>query len=156
MTRVLILGVGSPHGDDQAGWCVIDRLRKMIGAEQFDVNLEAISTPADVPALLIGGEELVLVDACQGSGSPGAIHRFDWPDDRVAPLCHRFGHALSLNQSLELAKALGRTPVRCAIWCVEGADFRPQASVSPIVADAVERLADTLFASLKPRSGLNA
>jgi hydrogenase maturation protease len=156
MSPICILGIGSPHGDDQAGWLLIDRLRNLIGSKPQAVLVEKICTPPDILALLKGGEELILVDACQSAAEPGRIHCLRYPDSQIAERPARFGHTVSLQQSLELAASTGLAPALCEIWCVEGIDFRPQALVSPLVSQAVDELLDLLVQRLKIRGTLHA
>ena len=70
-----VAGLGSHHGDDQAGWLVIDELfRRGYPAQR----LARLRHPADLLDVMDGGESLVICDACTGNGEIGAIRRFRW------------------------------------------------------------------------------
>ena len=73
-SAVMVMGLGSPHGDDQVGWCVIDNL------EQDGVVVAAlrkVKDPVDILEDLAGVERLFVVDACKSGGQPGSITRLD-------------------------------------------------------------------------------
>ncbi|MFN7094062.1 MAG: hypothetical protein ACK4M7_01730, partial [Burkholderiales bacterium] len=43
--RTLILGVGSPYGDDQLGWLAIDLLKLYLKAQPTTVELAKVDRP---------------------------------------------------------------------------------------------------------------
>jgi hydrogenase maturation protease len=60
-------------------------------------------------------------------------------------------HRLGLAEALELARALGRLPSSIVVHGIEGARFGPGLPLSPEVASATVRLAETLVAELERR-----
>lgn len=60
---MLIAGIGSPHGDDQAGWAVIDHLSSRLDSAQPNVTLRRIKVPHELIDHLDGVNDLHLVDA---------------------------------------------------------------------------------------------
>jgi Ni,Fe-hydrogenase maturation factor len=60
MSRVRILGIGSPSGDDQAGWLVADALQDA-GLE--DVDIDKLDRPGTSLIPLLAVSRLILIDA---------------------------------------------------------------------------------------------
>ena len=83
---IRIVGIGSPFGDDQAGWRVIELLR---GRLDDDVELVALDRPgAALVSWMEGSDRFILVDAVNPRGSPGRISRID-PDAAPPPGANR-------------------------------------------------------------------
>lgn len=125
--RVLFVGLGSPHGDDQVGWRVAESLRVQ---GQIDVRQAAI--PADLLHWLDHIEALYLCDACRGRGTIGSLHRWAYRRGEsgrvellaaVARLRSTGSHNLGLGQVLDLAERLGILPEVIVLWAVEGGSF---------------------------------
>lgn len=101
--KVLVAGLGSPHGDDRAGWLVVEQfLKKVCGtlgasAEQ-DENLMSESSrhlfqhvvvrraliPLDLLDWLEGVSILHVCDAFEATKRHGKLHRFTWNAGRLA------------------------------------------------------------------------
>jgi hydrogenase maturation protease len=118
--RTLIVGIGSPHGDDQLGWHVVDRL--MDGPTRDQVQLRKAKSPADVLNWLSDIDILIVCDACYGLGPPGIARRWTWPTDELPRAEWSGTHDLSLPQVLALAQRLGRLPSDVIIWGIEGSN----------------------------------
>lgn len=130
MTRAtLIVGLGSDHGDDQAGWRAAERLARIPGAPV----VRLARSPCDLLDWLDGVERLVVCDACQPNGVPGAVHRWDWPTDELSRLHSASSHDLGLAQVLSLASCLGRLPPRVVVWGIEIEHCGRHAPLSPSV-----------------------
>jgi hydrogenase maturation protease len=128
-----VVGVGSPHGDDQVGWRVVDALRGR--------NVEqavAIRDPSQLLDCLSSGHRAVIVDACVGQGVSGTIHRAVWPDLPAREWRLRSTHHLDIQQSLELAALLGRMPLEVVLIGIVGEHFRPGDEMGAAVRSAVD------------------
>lgn len=136
----LIVGLGSPHGDDQAGWLVIDRMRDL-GVSASDA-LIAHST-ADLCHAGNSVRPFIVCDAAADGHPVGTIGEWNWP---AQPLPSRRGgsHDLALGEALSLAMQLGTIPSHVAVWMISGSDFRPLSSPSTAVLTAAAQLADQL------------
>lgn len=153
MADVCVVALGSLAGDDQAGWRVIDRLVQRQAAGEFPadrIQFARLGPPAELLNLLPVRRRLIVVDACRGAIAPGQWARFGWPAPHLAQTTG--GHNLPLVATLELAEALGLLPARCEIWCVGGSDFRPGASMTAAVEEAMEHLAERLASELSAES----
>jgi Ni,Fe-hydrogenase maturation factor len=75
VTWPFVIGLGSHHGDDQAGWLVIDQLRE----RGFpSTRLARLCHPADLLDVIEGEAFFVICDACEGISLPGTIRRMRW------------------------------------------------------------------------------
>ena len=85
----LIVGLGSPHGDDQLGWVVVDRLRPGWPA---GITVAKVDGGIGLLASLVGHEAAVVIDAAAPAGRPGTIRSYIWPSAEIGPL-HTVEHA---------------------------------------------------------------
>ena len=148
-TTTLIAGLGGLLGDDRAGWHVVERIEaRLAPASRRLWRLEKLASPADLLNLLSDWEQLILIDACQGLTTVGQVLQLRWPARELLRSRHAFGHNLSLAQVLDIAGQLGTLPAHCELWCIEGAQFELEHSLTLNVAAAADRLADDIVVSL--------
>ncbi|MGE5319374.1 MAG: hydrogenase maturation protease [Hyphomicrobiaceae bacterium] len=148
MSSVRILGIGSPSGDDQAGWLTIDALE----AAGVHANRERIIEKLDRPgaqliSLLENADWVILVDAMQGGGEPGRIQRFDqnaWSDYRHG----LSSHGLGVLDALSLARELGTLPPRIDLYGIEIGSAAPGDQAGTGIQAAAQQLARRLAAEL--------
>jgi len=113
----LLVGIGSPHGDDQIGWRVADAIE---GQRLAGLRVCRAGSPIDLVGWIENVDCLVVCDACQGVGPVGSWHRWCWPAAEVLPLKFSGSHDLGLAAALGLAERLGQLPEQVTIWAVEG------------------------------------
>ena len=58
----LVVGIGSPYGDDQAGWIIVQQLRNLHNSTHSTIRQAA--APANVLDWLDKVERLIICDAC--------------------------------------------------------------------------------------------
>jgi hydrogenase maturation protease len=134
MNRALVVGVGSPAGDDQAGWRVVD----LLGARLPDgARALAIRAPSQLWSVLDDREKLILIDAARTGRPPGTAFRLVWPDPAVETSFGPSSHGVGLGAALALADRLGKLPGRVVLFGIEGQDWGPAEDVSPAVARAL-------------------
>ncbi|MCA9047375.1 MAG: hydrogenase maturation protease [Planctomycetaceae bacterium] len=162
---VLIVGIGSDAGDDQAGWLAAERLAARIDSETAgtfpNVPVRTARVPLDVSDWLDGVGTLVLIDACQSDDRPGTIHRFNWHADHghlTETECRvRFRtdaattHDYDLPTTLKLLERTHGLPSKVEIIAVTGRDFAVGASVSHEAVSAADQIAEELFTWLLRR-----
>ena len=136
--NVLTVGIGSPHGDDQAGWLVAERLAA--DPQHHRIAIRQAASPAELLDWLDGVDCLIVCDACRGLGRVGALRRWTWPARALADASWSGSHDFSLTTALQLAERLGRLPPRVVIWSVEAAAGKAFGAPSPEVAAALPRL----------------
>ena len=162
MNWPLVIGLGSHHGDDQAGWLVVRRLRE----RNFpDASLACLQHPAELLDVIETDQDLVICDACSGNGDPGAIHCGIWRpailvqqrktksdpcrqrlvDDSAIDRPRKGSHDLSLFEVMELGYSLNGFPDSAEIWTVEGKAWVPGTNPSAVIHLAAARLADLIW-----------
>jgi hydrogenase maturation protease len=142
MTGSFIVGLGSSHGDDQAGWLVIDFLLSL-GIDENAVRKAA--HPADILSWSRAELSLTICDAGYPHGQPGRIGRWSWPEDQLeaSRLCGT--HDLPLADVLALGRQTGCCPDRVEIWTIEGAFFEAMSAATPAVAEAARQVAEQVW-----------
>jgi hydrogenase maturation protease len=135
----LIIGIGSPHGDDQAGWLVVDEL-----SSHGAVNARKVANGVELLSALEGAADAVIVDASAPCGVPGRVRWFAWPIGDLAAVQPISTHGLGLVEALRLADALRLAPRRLTIVTVEASTVGPELPVSQSVRTAVASLANDL------------
>jgi hydrogenase maturation protease len=140
----MIAGIGSPHGDDQAGWCVADGLLQ----GSCPARVLALNEPIQLVDHLAGCQWLLVVDACQSGASPGAISHLVWPDERIEFQHDHSSHGIGVGHALRLAEQLGRLPPRVEVFGIQVADCSAGSGLCDEVREAVQRLTDLLLEEL--------
>jgi hydrogenase maturation protease len=147
--KVRILGIGSPSGDDQAGWLVVDALLAEGVQAGEGIAIEKLDRPgATLIPRLENAARVILVDAMQGHGRAGEIRRFDqedWPSYCNGLSSHGFG----VLAALMLARALGSLPSRLDLYGIEIGRALPGEAAGSDVQAAAQRLAAMIASSLK-------
>jgi hydrogenase maturation protease len=157
----LFVGIGSPHGDDQAGWFVADHLQRRVNS-LGDVLVRRAVVPLDLLDWLDGVDHLHLCDACQSGAAPGKLLRWQWtaahdrPHDKNASwpfnglgaLRSAGTHDCGLGQTLFLAERLKRLPAEVTVWGIEGRSFEPCESVSDEIQTALSSIVSTVLSEL--------
>jgi hydrogenase maturation protease len=148
---VWVIGLGTHHGDDQVGWRVIDQL-----AATVPPGVGTRSTPDTMAVTSVSTEckLLIVVDACRGADTPGTVHRFVWPDTRLAATLGVSSHGVGLVHALRLAEALERLPPTVIVLAVESLAFEPgsrmSSRVQAAIPEVVRRVMDVIH-SVAPR-----
>lgn len=110
MTPVRIVGIGSPHGADIAGWRAVEALQRGGLAERFPtglVSLENCAAPVHLYPLVAGCRLAVLIDATAGE----ACQPLDVEPAALRSATRRHSsHALGVAEMLELLHALSARP----------------------------------------------
>ncbi len=142
----VVLALGSPHGDDQAGWLVVDRLNEEGSWPGWCAKL---STPWDVASHVAPAQTTLVIDACRSGAPAGTIHH--WP---ARELPHSLEgrrsstHGATLPEALRLLEALGTDLSQVEVYGVEIAGGEVGAPLTPAVAAGVERLVRELLCRL--------
>jgi hydrogenase maturation protease len=148
VSPVRVLGIGSPSGDDQAGWLTVDAL--LAGAMPCggEVMIEKLDRPgASLIPRLEDASWVILIDAMQSNGQPGQVRHFgeeDWPDYRQGLSSHGFG----VLEALSLARELGSLPPRLDLYGIEIGSDLPGAPPAAAVQDAARQLAQRIAGEL--------
>jgi hydrogenase maturation protease len=132
--RTLIVGLGSAHGDDTAGWRVVERLRAVL---VDDVESLIAAHPIEVLEHLQKVSDLHICDACHGGRARGHLHCWHWPEfvERTGKMQHS-SHAMSLDEALRLGTSLGLLPPRVTIWGIDVGESS-STDVAPLPVDQI-------------------
>ncbi|MGE3804964.1 MAG: hydrogenase maturation protease [Gemmataceae bacterium] len=145
---IRVIGIGSAHGDDAAGFAAIDRLREL-GDWPADISFHTVAGGAGLLDLLDGQGSVVLIDALAPGGNPGAIVRLDWPDPRLQSLRSGSTHQVTPSEALELATTLRLLPTQVVVWGIEAHQASPGAELSPAVRAGLSELIERSAAELR-------
>lgn len=151
-----MVGIGSPHGDDQLGWCVIDELSR-------DPTLQGVCTkvasPWDLVPYLARGGVCIVIDACRSGDAPGTIRCVAVQDLREDSLSSTSSHGGSVADAFRLAEALGYGLSGVQVYAIElevcGSVTPVSASVRRGIHELAARIRRQLseFRALPPSSG---
>jgi hydrogenase maturation protease len=136
--QLRIVGVGNRwRSDDAAGLVVARRLAGTVpGAEVYEHEGE----PTSLIDTWEGAHALWLVDAVSANAAPGTLHRFDLATSTLPVVLFRGStHHVSLVETVELARAVGRLPRLAVLYGIEGATFETGDRLSDQVEKAVDR-----------------
>lgn len=134
----LIVGVGSAHGDDQAGWRLVDTL---IARNRTSAQLRKVSSPHELIDWLEGCECLHVVDACDRRTD---LLRLDISSGCIPVAIETrssSSHQVGVGTVVELAKSLGLLPQRALLWAIPGESFAPHGDIGDGCQKEVENCA---------------
>lgn len=138
----VIVGIGSPHGDDQLGWVVVDRLRPRLPA---GITADKVNGGLELLECLDGHDAAAIIDAAAPAGRPGTVRSFAWPSAELTPCALWSTHGLGLVQALQLAETLGSLPGHVRIYTIEARDISPCAALSRNVAGRLDALVEVVL-----------
>jgi hydrogenase maturation protease len=148
MKQVHVLGIGSPSGDDQAGWLTVDALLASGVSADEKIGIEKLDRPgANLIPLLDKAPWVILIDAMQSDAQVGRIRRFDrkdWPEYSQGLSSHGFG----VLDALSLAQALGSLPARLDLYGIEIGSANPDEVPGDSIQAASRQLAQRIAAEL--------
>ncbi|MGZ5248901.1 MAG: hydrogenase maturation protease [Caldimonas sp.] len=146
MRRTAILGIGSPHGDDRAGWIAIEAFELALPECEraaAGVRTHVLDHPATLLWHLRGVERAILIDAQHGGDQPGTIAL-------VQPGSLRFGaprastHGVGVAEVLALGAILQMLPRELTVIGIAVGDCTPDTEVSTPAARAAALVAGRL------------
>jgi len=143
--RDLVIGVGSPHGDDAVGWRVVEQLAARVSAQ---VQTLAVREPTHILSHVAAGDRVWIVDGCRGGGRPGQITRIEWRGGGLPDALHKSTHGYGLEDVLRLLVALGCSAGGVVLYAIEVHRSDPETSLTPEIAGAVPEVAQRILAEL--------
>ena len=166
----LIVGIGSPHGDDQAGWQAIEQLQAQRWTKS---NLRKAAVPHDLLDWLDGISELHIIDSCFGEPDSLGPQRFELqkgPSSNVSqwrwiplqknvtgnvttlerPLKLRSAgsHQIDVQTVLELAACLDRLPEQVVLWAIPGRRYSANDTMSEDCQTAIQECVTSIRGEL--------
>jgi hydrogenase maturation protease len=141
--RTTVIGIGSPHGDDQAGWLAIEALQARLPEAQSPACGLTICK-LDRPGIALldalqGCDRAVLVDALQGGAAPGSLLRLTRHDLQTcaAPAS---SHGIGVVEALALGEALHRLPPAVRMIGIAIGSAIPGLAPTPVTRQAAALL----------------
>ena len=150
---VRVLGVGSPHGDDQVGWRLVECLA---GGSAPAVDAIALGDPVDLLGHLDGCDMLIVLDACRAGLPPGRLIRLPWQAVRSGERAERTTHGFGVSAALALADALGRLPPTVLLIGIEAESCEPGTGLSPTLRQAIPGIVPRIEAIIAGAPDLGA
>ncbi len=149
-SAVMVVGIGSHHGDDAVGWRVIAILRDMLETSESSGRYELLTvrSPIELMGALERAEVLHVVDACRGT-EPGRIHRWLWPSPELDESRVLGTHDWNLVRALALGAELAWMPGRIVVWGIEASAFEPMSETSGAVESSIRQVAIRIEGELK-------
>jgi hydrogenase maturation protease len=143
----LVVGIGSPHADDQAGWLLIERLT---ATPSIEVPLRKATVPHELLDWMEACADLHIIDACDTGDT---VYRLDCSQDDALPtiqkrLRSQSSHQFGIDGVIRLGKTLGRFPDRVVVWGIPGENFGPGQSVSASCQQHIDHCAVMLTEEL--------
>ncbi len=139
ITRVI--GVGSPHADDQVAWRCVEILQQ---TRCGIADVIKIADPIRLLDHLAGCTRLFIIDSCVTGASVGSIVKFRWPEERLDRATANSTHAFSVGQVLDLAEALQILPPSVVVFGIEieprCATFQLNPAIQSLLPEIVERI----------------
>ncbi|MEZ6061337.1 MAG: hydrogenase maturation protease [Planctomycetaceae bacterium] len=154
--RILLVGLGSAHGDDQIGWLIVNAVSESL-RDNPDVMVRKAALPLDILDWLDGIGILHVCDASRDDSPPGTIHRLEVTDcgsldSAILPEIRRLrcggSHDYGLGPVLDLAARLGRLPQRIVVHAVTGREFHTQDCLSDGLTDVLPKITQSILNEL--------
>ena len=138
-----VVGMGSPHGDDQVGWQAIAYLQQSSTFQQTCGNRVALytcETPLD--GFLERAKEsqtLIVIDAVVAGSVPGTIMRLT--EDNLPKTCFpSSSHGYGVAQMITLGRAMNMLPSHLVVIGVEINEAKPGEPLGAWLALAFKQL----------------
>lgn len=151
--QIKVIGLGSPHGDDQAGWQVIRSL------EQLDLpdNVELLSLDRPGPALisyLEDTERVILIDACDAGWAAGTVQELSLQTLLdCAELHSGSSHQLGVAETLMLSHTLNTQLPDITLYAIQLEELSPFSPISTTVFKSLLALTQKISHQLMSASG---
>lgn len=142
MTVPLVIGLGSFHGDDQAGWLVLSHLRQLGYPSSRLIQAHHAASILDACDIETA---LVICDACLAQVHPGTIHSIDGASDSFFYERPFSSHDLSVAETIQLLLRISDTVPRIHLWAIEGSRWDAETLASPEVESAAQQVAQSIY-----------
>lgn len=142
---VLIIGAGNEFRSDDAAGLVVARLLRDRVSDHAEVVV-GIADGTELLELWKGRPVVYLIDAIHASLEPGAIRRFDLPDEELPAeyTSTQSTHSFNVGEAIELGKALDAMPERLSIIGIQGKNFESGTEFCKAVEASIENAAKSL------------
>ncbi|HWQ94808.1 MAG TPA: hydrogenase maturation protease [Gammaproteobacteria bacterium] len=136
---IRVIGLGSPWGDDPAGWRAAEGLRGMFDEDRVEIKL--LDRPGS--ALLEhwrAEDSVLLLDAVSGKSEAGLIYDLEGEDIVHYTAPSLSSHGFGLAEAVALATDLEALPQRLCLLGLEIGDPRNTMALSPQAEGYIAKL----------------
>jgi len=162
--KILVAGLGSAHGDDQAGWLVAENVALQCRGHR-DITVRKAAIPLDVLDWLEGVDVLHVCDACEATPRHGNLHRFKLIGEQLVDsinslrpelyttlrsLPSRGSHDFGLPDVLRLATEIQQLPKQVIVWAIAGTNFQAGAEMTAEATSAASQAVVEILKELRP------
>lgn len=136
---IRVIGLGSPWGDDQAGWRAAESLRGMFDEEYVEIKL--LDCPG--PSLLEhwrAEDSVLLLDAVSSKSEVGLIYNLEGEDIIYYTAPSLSSHGFGLAEAVALATGLDALPQRLCLLGLEIGDPHNTMALSPQAEGSIAKL----------------
>ena len=132
MNNTLIVGFGSPFGDDQFGWLVIEQLQTAL-KNQAGIHIICCDhSGIDWIHQYQPVKQLIFVDAVKSDVQPGTLHQLTIRPTELDSLPTTYSsHGIGLREGIALATALVELPAKIMFYGVELEQCGANSAASP-------------------------
>ncbi len=147
--EMIVIGIGSHHGDDALGWHVVDRLEACHFA---GTRFRKLQNPLSVLDILDSSEAVHVVDAAAGMNPAERVRRLRFAnlDDRdsIRQVRGIGTHDATIYLALCMAEPLGMRTDHVTIWLGNGQHFEPNGELSTVATESIDCCCDALTKEL--------
>lgn len=151
---IKIIGIGSPFGEDQAGWKVVEILQHSL-ATQSDLEIINYDRPGVRLLSYIQNAECVyLIDAVKSGRTQGYIYRLE--NKKIADLEVILStHDMGVIQTLQMGAALKMLPKKIILYGIEINELSNDGFISPVIEKSIRVVAHQIKKEVKKKCDNN-
>ena len=149
---IRVIGMGSPHGDDQVGWRAVVRLRDSMAFQESygdQVELSTCRTPLD--GFLDDAKvsrAVIVLDAVVSGSRPGTVMRIE--EELLSSIRSPYSsHGYNVSQMVELGRAMDVLPEHLVVIGVEVTACEPNAVMGEQLQRVLERMEELVREELE-------
>lgn len=152
MTRVRVIGIGSPFGDDRIGWAAIEALEASGILKRFPPGLvDACCCDRPGGGLLTLFEDVgaaVVIDAMVSDSPLGTVRRIA-VNEAEPGQAFVSSHGIGIAETLALGKVLNLLPTTLLLYGIEARYAAAETALAPQVRDAIPELLQAIEMDLE-------
>lgn len=120
MKAIRVIGIGSPIGDDQIGWVIVDKLRNQtVLQSQAKIDFLVLDRPGlNLLSYFEAFSHVIIIDAVVAHGEIGKVHKLTKNDILNVPTVLTT-HEISVAAALQLGEQLNMLPEFISLYGIE-------------------------------------
>ncbi|KTD14105.1 hydrogenase maturation protease [Legionella israelensis] len=144
MNDIRVLGIGSPFGDDQVGWHVVNLLKQQIGPDSGQLLITACDRPGTrILELMRSADKVFLIDAVMTGAPAGTLHYLK--NEEIISFTNGLStHGIGIIDAIEIGKALNELPKQIILYGIEIENVSKDFKLSKTLRRSIEETVDGL------------